>query len=327
LGSHVQETETTKNNDMKSLLINTSLILLAATLLTACKRRDKETEEQTSTQEATASADEARVSENSDEAADDAINMFSASSLSGGRIGLNAVCGATVDSANLGVNKTVTLTFDGTTPCVNGTRTRSGSITAVLTMGAKWKDMGSVITLTFTNYKVTRISDGKYVTFNGTKTITNVNGGLISQLPTTVTSVTHRIQATGLSMKFDDGSSRTWNTDRTRVITKSGSDYQASVTGNGSAGGHSNLAFWGVNRFGGAFYTEISSAIVVNTCSSQGRALAISGTKIHYGALVDITVTFGVNANGDADGTCSAYGYKVSWVNNQGDAKSAVLSY
>lgn len=312
---------------MKTTFLKTPLILIVAGMLfTACKKEKEKTEVE-STDQATASSDEAKVSENTDEAADDVINMFSSSSLNGARIGLTNVCGATVDSSNLSANKTITLTFDGTTPCVNNTRTRSGTISAQLTTGTKWSDNDAVLTITFTNYKVTRISDGKSVTFNGSKTITNVDGGLISQIPGTVSSVTHRIQGTNLSITFDDGSQRTWSTDRTRVFTKPGSDYIATISGNGSVSTYSNLAFWGTNRFGGAFYTEISTPVKVSSCSAQGRALPIEGVKIHHGALRDITVTFGVNSSGSADGTCSAYGYKINWTNNRGEAKEAIVSY
>ncbi|MCU0429899.1 MAG: hypothetical protein MUF42_07985 [Cytophagaceae bacterium] len=310
---------------MKSILFNVSVLCLSIALLSSCKKKEKEEEEVDNTQESTNSADLTRISENSDEAADDVINMFSGSSISGARIGLNNVCGATIDSTNLSSNKTITLTFDGTTPCVNGSRTRSGSITAQLTTGSKWKDAGAVISITFNNYKVTRISDGKYVTFNGSKTITNVNGGLVAQI--TTGTVTHRIQSSTLSMTFDDGTVRSWSTNRTRVISKSGSDYLINIQGNGSAGNYNNLAFWGTNRYGGAFYSEISSQLVVNTCSSQGKAVVTSGTAIHHNALVDITITYGVNSDGSAANACSAYGYKLNWTNNRGQAKSLVLPY
>jgi hypothetical protein len=65
------------------------------------------------------------------------------------------ICGATIDTSQLTAQKLITITFDGDTPC-NG-KIRSGVITGKLITGAKWRDVGAQLLVTFTNYKVENI--------------------------------------------------------------------------------------------------------------------------------------------------------------------------
>jgi len=313
---------------MKHTFISSIFIYtIVFSLLFSCGRKDKETdkEDTSTTEQGVFGSDEAQYSEAMDQAASDAEDLFAGSSFAGAKTTAVTICGATVDSTNFTTDKKITLTFDNTTPCINNTRKRNGQIAIQLTTGTKWNDVGAVLSITFTNYKVTRISDSKSITINGSKTITNVNGGLLRNL--SAGSIAHRIQATDMNITFDDGTSRTWSTDRTRTLTKSGSDYLATIEGNKSVGGYSDVAVWGTNRYGNTFYTTIDTPVVLSSCTSQGRWKAISGVKTHRGLVKDITITFGVNQDGTSNGTCAAYGYKVNWEGVGGAQKQAVISY
>jgi hypothetical protein len=314
---------------MKKLFLNSIMLILAlAVIFTACKKKkdDVDTTDDT-TEQSTAGSDESRFSEETDQVLVDAENLVGGSSIAGGRVAAYSVCGATVDSTGFATYKKITLNFDGTTSCVDNTRKRSGQIVIQLTSGANWNAVGAVLTITFNNYKVTRNSDSKSITINGTKTITNVNGGLVKNL-TTSTSVTHVIMGTGLTVTFDDGTVRTWNTNRKRVFTKeTDGNYTITVSGNNAVDGYFNVAVWGTNRYGLPFYTVIDTPVKLNSCNSVGIWTAISGVKTHKGLKREITVTFGVNQDGTNNGTCLAYGFKVDWTNAKNESKEAVVSY
>ncbi len=316
---------------MKKLFLNSIMLVLAlAVIFTACKKdkKDSTTTTDDTPQQSTAGSDESRFSEETDQVLNDAETLVGGSSIAGARVSsLASTCGATVIDS-IATKKKVVLNFDGSTSCINNTRKRSGQVTIQLTNKALWNDTGAVLTITFNNYKVTRNSDSKSITINGTKTITNVNGGLVKNInTTTLTSVTHVIQGTGLTVTFDDGTVKTWNTNRKRVFSKSGSDVLITVTGNNGVDGYFNVAVWGTNRYGVPFYTTIETPVVISSCSSLGEWTVISGVKKHKALVREITVTYGINQDGTNNGTCLSYGFKVDWTNLKNEPKEAIISY
>lgn len=55
-------------------------------------------------------------------------------------------------------------------------------------------------------------------------------------------SVVHRLEATGSTLLFGDGSNRNWNTKRERALSKNGSEVEASIVGIATQGGFSQVA-------------------------------------------------------------------------------------
>src|SRR5688500_12144093 len=86
------------------------------------------------------------------------------------------LCGVLVDDSTQISSKIVFFHFDGITPCFSPSRTRSGTIKVQLTSGNLWSDAGSVLTITYIDFKVVRLSDNKSIEFDGVKTLKNVNG-------------------------------------------------------------------------------------------------------------------------------------------------------
>src|SRR5207253_1684933 len=85
-------------------------------------------------------------------------------------------CGASVDSTQIS-NKTIIFNFDGVTHCLLfPIRVRSGQIVVHLSGAQHWEDAGAMLTLTFNNYKVTRLDNNKSVTFNGVRRLIDPNG-------------------------------------------------------------------------------------------------------------------------------------------------------
>lgn len=115
------------------------------------------------------------------------------------------LCGVTIDSSQLS-QKILFFNFDGITPCFSPSRTRSGQIKVQLTTGTNWHLAGSVLTITYNNFKITRLSDNKTITFNGVKTLTNVNGHNWLTFLAGTSSFKYQSRAFNVNVAYDDGS-------------------------------------------------------------------------------------------------------------------------
>ena len=214
------------------------------------------------------------------------------------------------------------LTFNGNN--CNGNFTRTGVIILTLPKQKKWKDAGAQLTVTYQAMKITRISDHKSITFNGTKTITNVSGGQLHHLASLQT-ITHTITSNQLTITFDNGSVSQWNIAKKRVFT-----YQnglvLTTTGTRTDAGVANIAEWGMDRNGKAFTVQIEQPIVI----SQDCDFRIVSGKINYAKLVvPVSVTFGLNASGVATGCPGTghYYYKVEWIGPLNMVHHIILPY
>src|SRR6185436_4949787 len=101
------------------------------------------------------------------------------------------ICDASVVIDTMSNPRTLTITFDGNTTCFPN-RKREGVIVVAMAQGVRWHNLGAVLTVTFQNFKITRLSDNKSITINGTQTYTNVSGGLLINLPV-LNTITHTI--------------------------------------------------------------------------------------------------------------------------------------
>lgn len=323
---------------MKKLLLSGSALLLAACLLffVSCKKDNPDSPD-TATPVTTAdenkeqsvnASDDAQVEAESDQALDDANNTLSGSAGFNKTEGADFIpCGATKAIDTL--TKTITLTYDGTTKygtakCGLGNRTRSGVIKIQLISGTKWSDKGAAVKLTFTNYTVKRVSDGKTLKLNGTKTVTNVNGGTMVNLILFGTELKHSVHGS-FKLTFDDGTERIWSVARLKTISKKDTIYQITIAGDTTYNLTPGVAVWGTNRKGDSFYTQISTPIQANSNCGWWRPTA--GVKVHKGITRQLTVTFGVDASGNAAATGCPEKYKINWSNAKGESITAILNY
>lgn len=308
---------------MEKRFIKTSILLAGLALASvACTKNKIDQTPDDSQEQITTSSDESEVNSALDKIVEDANTLLSGSSMAGGRSD-GLICGATIDSTlkSQGIFK---LLFDGNTACIYGRRFRSGSITIKLSGAEKWSDAGAVLSITLENYKVTRISDNKSLTFNGTKSITNVNGGLVRKLSDGGASVVHKVRG-NLSITFDDGTQRAWQVARKRTIKLASSVYTVAIEGDTTILGQSNIDVWGLNRKGNSFYGAISEPIVL---SSACEYHAISGAKQHKRLTREISVVFGVDASGKkVTAPECPYGFSVTWTNIKGNTRTEIVAY
>lgn len=272
--------------------------------------------------------DNAKVQADLDDAisiVDDAFSQTSMARLAAPQDGESvqaiSICGGSIDTSQLQAQKLVTITFDNSTVCNN--RIRGGTITAKLTSGNRWKDQNSVLLLTFSNYKVTFVTTNQMYTYNGTKTIKNLSGGLIRNLSNSQQMVDHKVRG-NMTVTFDDGTQRNWWVARRNVYDFNGGDFRL-TSGGDTIIDSVAVAMGGVNRLGQDFINQAPTPIVV--LQSCGWARPVDGIRIHkYGSRV-VTVRFGVDQTGNPAGGSCAYGYKVEWVRLNGATGTAVIAY
>lgn len=324
----------TKKLIMGSLLV----VAISCFTLISCQKETTTTTTTSTTvddtqDQTTSASDEAQVEGQSDEAIDDANNIIDGVGSMSAKtdVGSNFPCGATVDTANTGTTGIITVVYNGDN--CDLTRTRTGTMTITIP-SKRWKVKGSTLTITFTNFKVTRKSDGKYITFNGSRTITNVEGGGIKDLfkPINPQSSIVQKERGSFNITFDDSTTRTWSVARTRTYsaitsTLANKPYAFAVTlaGDTTKSTIAQVAVWGTNRKGTEFHTVLSESIVSNT--NCGLRKPVSGVRVHKGLARELTVTFGVDTSGVKVSTgCPEY-YKLNWTNAKGVAKEVVLKY
>lgn len=316
-------------------------------LFTSCKKKeDPKPEEEVVTpqpdENGQSSADSKDAQSENDVATNDINDVMSNNSKMSGRGTGNTeaqgvtgpICGLIVDSVDAS-NGILKLTYDSTT-CLN--RTRTGSIRLTLqnyASGTRWKDANAVIKVEYLGYKITRASDQKSLTFNGTQFLTNVSGGnwlnLIwwkdkASLITTVTG-------TNLKVTWQDNKTATYNINRrityTYPLVNSTHILTVKCEGIGSSGALNDLENYGTTRDGDFFTSQVTTPIMWNlTCGPwapvQG-ALNVQVASKNFG----FKISYAVDVNGNPVTVLAnqcAYGWKLEWTYN-GKTNSNVFGY
>ena len=307
----------------KTLLLSAAVLFLVAAF-TACKKETSPSNN--NTEEASVqSDDQARFSSEMEATANDADAALETSSSFSGRynqVQTPIICDASLVYDSVSNPRTITITYNGSN-CW-GSRTRTGTIILSMAQGIHWKDAGAAITITFQNLKITRVSDNKSITLNGSETYTNVSGGLLFNLPN-LTSITHTITSSNMSVTFEDNTQRTWQVAKQRVFTYN-SGVVITTTGTHTDGATTNIAEWGTNRFGHAFASSTVQPLVIRQdCSFR----LVSGEVKHTTPLITATATFGLDANGvptSCPGTGHYY-FKVIWTGANGNSLTVIMPY
>jgi hypothetical protein len=315
-----QPNYTTKQIIMKKQISYCCVAILSLGLFfTACKKKDAD---DNSAQYKIQSDDQSRFTNETDAVANDVNTAVENSATTFGERPTNPllpqICDATVVVDT--VNAKITITYSGNN--CSGSRTRAGVVVISYTRGARWRDAGTSYTVTYQNLKITRVSDGKSITINGAKTVTNVSGGRLRNLSAGST-ITHTVKSTGMTITFDDGSQRSWQIAKQRTFTYD-NGIVVSVTGIATQG--NGIAEWGINRYGNAFTNAIIQPLTFKQ-SCQFRL--VSGETKHVGPIVTIATTYGLDATGNAVATCptGAYYFKSVWTGASGNSYTYIAPY
>ena len=320
-----------------------AVTIITATIFAACsKSGGTASNGTTSTDLQTQSDDQTRVSTESDAVSNDVNTMLSAQpTVSGASIsspgyasgkaieggnGLDTVtsyiCDATVTVDSVDNPHTITITYNGKNCSL--TRTRTGVVVISIPAGIHWRDQGAVITVNIQNLAITRLSDNKTITLNGTHTYTNVSGGSLANLANLPNGITHTVTSSNMTVTFDDNTTRTWQVARQRVYNYSNGTVTVTTTGTHTDGTTTGISEWGTNRYGNSFETSITAPIVVSSACSQRL---ISGSLTTVRPDVTTSITFGLDASGNPvtcpDGT---FYFKVIWTAG-GKSYTFILPY
>lgn len=307
-----------------------ALMAASITFIFACKKDNSSSSSPTSNTSVEASADDQTMVSNENDALDnDATAAVSASpSISGasfnsvpniksGNSALGGdstgICDATVTFDTTSSTKTITITYNGTN-CW-GNRTRTGTVSITAPRDGYWKTPGASISLIITNLKITRLSDGKSITINGAKSITNTSGELLIDLPN-LDSIVHDISSS-FTIAYANGTTRTWSEQKHRVFT-----YNNGVVIT-TTGGES-----GVNRLGVGFTSVIAQPKVIEqSCDFKLVSGKDSTTRTDN---ITSSTTYGLDANGSPVSSCpSGYYYaEFVWSNgNNGKTYTFIFPY
>ena len=311
----------------KKLTFMSVAILSAGLFFTSCKK-DKATSESTddATELQVQSDDQARFSGETDAADDDANTALE--TYGGSYVGARPMspyplrCDAAVTVDTVSNPRTITITYTGT--CL-GNRTRTGSVVLSFAPGFRWATAGSYYSITFNDLKITRLSDNKSITINGSKTITNVSGGKLINLATRTEPIVHTVTSDGMTVTFDNGTQRSWKIARIRTFTYD-NGIVISVRGIAPALVGTGVAEWGINRFGHEFKNAILEPLVVKqSCDFR----LVRGTIQHTGFFVTTTTTFGLDAAGDPVTSCPVgpFYLKIVWTGVNGQSHTYIRPY
>jgi hypothetical protein len=300
---------------MKAKILLSAAIIFSFSLIFMACQKNATTDTDYSNESAVHSDDQSRFSSEVD-AALDATPGFS------GRGEQIQICNATVVVDTVSNPRTITITYNGAN--CQGTRTRTGVVVISMAQGVRWRNAGAIVNINAQNLRITRLSDNKSITINGTHTYTNVSGGLLINLATLGT-ITHTLTSSNMSVTFDDNTQRIWQVAKQRVFTYNNGIVVA-TTGTHSEGGVSGIAEWGTNRFGRTFTTAITQPLVVRQdCSFR----LTSGKVAHVTPVFNTTVTFGLDSAGNptsCPGTGSYY-MKIVWTGPGGNPHTIIWPY
>jgi hypothetical protein len=317
------------------------LLITGLFVISSCKKNDKDEPTPNLDAQVQQHNNDANTYKSESDQMDDEINNYiSQNTTFGARYGeggghplINSLCGVTIDSSEV-ANKILYFNFDGITPCLSPSRTRGGQIKVQLKSGNKWADIGAVLTITYNNFKITRLKDNKSIMFNGVKTLQNINGNDWFKFLTSGFILKYKERALNIAVSFDNGLSATWNSARITEWTfknktaVSGIPYDHinfKATGDTTVGGFSTVDSWGVNRFGKSFTTYYNSSVISNTYCGFWRFTG--GELVHNINSNNYVVTLGVDQNGNPTPYVCAYGYRVTWKGANGNSVTRVCSY
>ncbi len=310
---------------------------LAAILMTiavsACKKTHDyvlvTSTDDTATQSIIA-ADELELNRELDQGVNDALAASAISTLAGGDSAathnLFAIAHAVIDTSGISTNNPtglIKITYYGKNE--DGTQARTGEIDiqhAVMSgQVVPWKTPGAGATITFKQYEIVYLNFvNRSLWLNGTCTVTNVTGGLLKNIANPLLvpgdSLVDRVKAHVTFTHNDNVSvikTNTWDFNRLRIFNTVDTTIMLSVKGDTSVHNIANTASWGMTTSGQDFTTGITTPTVQKILKSGFVYNPLKGVKVIHDIAEPMTVTYGVDQQGNPVSNGAPYGYKITW--------------
>lgn len=251
---------------------------------------------------------------------DAALAADETSGIARANVQLAGICGASI--ADTGNGQVITITYDSTTFC--GGVMRSGGITITLNDSAGWRAKNGMITVNLLALQLTDPVTSEQFTLNGTFTVTNESGGLLSGLSNGAGPIIRRHQSLATVAVTFMGTTTNWSFDRTRSWSNltvgtskllNVSQYTESLTG---------VECSGTNRYSQSFTNTIDTTLQTDTYVCPGASAALM--EPYKGMIsqtingLTATIGYGYNEGGVYVGnyqSCPSaltYGYFITFV-------------
>jgi hypothetical protein len=231
------------------------------------------------------------------------------------------LCGCDADTGSV-FSGTVSLVYNNSV-CNNRRRTGKIQITILNYPLAKWKKVGSTVKMEFDNYAVTYV-DGTTYTLSGTQYVINESGGTWYDLYYTgQASLSQRIEADNVRVRYDPLHSAFISTSRRVVYTlKSGVVY-ANMSAAGDYNGES-ADTWGTDRDGAPFHAGVTTTMQWNSACGAMKPATGASYVVVDGKEYTFTCTYGVNDEGntgDWSASHCATAWRVDWTYRNSSAR------
>jgi RNase P/RNase MRP subunit p29 len=274
---------------LKTLCLNITVLALFGFTLSSCFKQDINPSGSEYSILEQLAIDELSVDAADDDMWDDMNNFLDA----GGYKSTGALPCNVKDSVKI-IGDTVihTLQYNGVN-CI-GTRFRSGQVIMKHNKKQRWGDQGAKVFVTMKNYKLTRMTAGKSIILNGNKIYENISGGRVSEIKIGGNLLVQR--GMGLfSVTFDSATTQTWEMARQRIFKGAIGNILVISTGFGSMPGYNYLVYWGSNRTGVPFLSQIISNVIYR---ENCTGFPCEGKKIlMLGGAKNNVINFGFNDN------------------------------
>lgn len=280
-----------------------------------------------STGQTAIASDELTLSNEFDQATDDAVMVICNHKAS--------IAGATVDTSQISAG-IIEIDYYGKEQ--DGTKSRTGADSIHLNTVAghvvNWGTPGAVASVTFgtvnsPGYEVLFITTNTSVRLGGTTTLTNLYGGYLQNLNAGDSLV--EIIRGDLKYTFDDNAATVqynpFNVNRVRAFSKFDTSLFANNRADTSIGNFTNVCEWGLDRFGDNYYTSITIPVKQNLSIYALSYNPLSGIKSIQNIAEPIQCTYGVNQQGGLVNSGTPYGFILTWINNGGQAQNIVAYY
>ena len=238
----------------------------------------------------------------------------------------SAVCGAVVTVDAVDTPNNIFIQFRGNS--CDGSRYRVGTIGIYFNPGTKWSTANDTTYVNVTNLGITRGADGQVIFFNGNFYYNNVSGGTLASLKTgNAGPIVHTITGYNIGIQYNDSLHTAWTITRKRQYTYSSSNTVITTTGVDTAGGQSDVAEYGGNRYGNSVIVSIDTPLVI----SSGCDYQLMSGQVHLTNPIGVSVVkYGLDSLGNATG-CPVSGvpyyYNISWSGSAENPFSGIFPY
>jgi hypothetical protein len=239
----------------------------------------------------------------------------------------SAICGAVVTVDAVDTPNNIFIQYRNGGSC-DGSRSLNGTIGIYFNPGTRWSTANDTTYISVTNLGITRVKDGQVIFFNGNFDYNNVSGGTLASLQAgNAGPIVHTITGFNIGIQYNDSLHTAWTITRKRQYTYSSSNTMISTTGVDTAGGQSDVAEFGGNRYGNSVIVSVDTPLVI----SSGCNWQIMSGQVHLTNPIGVSVVkYGLDSLGIATG-CPVSGvpyyYSISWSGGAENPLSGIFSY